>query len=201
MTKDCLIKRGKFIGVVNSLIQEFHYVEPQVMMKIINIYSTSFYGSNLWNLYSKEVCKIFSSWNVMVRNIFNVPRNTHRYLIETISESRHPKAMLCSRFVKFMESLLTSKKRSVRFLANLVKDDRRTLTGKTLSRIAQDCNMERDRLSYQGTREMKYWNPPEEESWRCPLLFDLLKLRDGKTVEPIIEQPNLDLMIMNICNS
>ena len=81
-----------------------------------------------------------------------------------------------------MESLLTSKKRSVRFLANLVKDDRRTLTGKTLSRIAQDCNMERDRLSIQGTREMKYWNTPEEESWRCPL-----KLRDGKTAEPIIE--------------
>ena len=52
MRKDCLTKRGKFIGIVNSLLQEFHSVEPPVMMK---------------------VTRIFSSWNVTVRNVFNLP--------------------------------------------------------------------------------------------------------------------------------
>ena len=142
MRKDCLTKRGKFIGIVNSLLQEFHFVEPPVMMKLLEVYATSFYGSSLWNLFSKEVTRIFSSWNVTVRNVFNLPWDTHRYLIETVSKSTHPKVMMCSRYMKFMESMgRTCKKRSVRYLAALVKDDRRTLTGRTISSIASDCDV------------------------------------------------------------
>ena len=72
MKTDCLAKRGKFIGMVNSLLQEFASVDPSVMVKLLDIYVTSFYGSNLWNLYSSEVTKIYSSWNVTIRNVFNV---------------------------------------------------------------------------------------------------------------------------------
>ena len=47
-------KRGKFIGKVTSILQEFHYVDPEILTKIMNIFTTSFYGSNLWD--------IFRSW-------------------------------------------------------------------------------------------------------------------------------------------
>ena len=39
-------KRGKFIGKVTSILQEFHYVDPEILTKIMNIFTTSFYGSN-----------------------------------------------------------------------------------------------------------------------------------------------------------
>ena len=35
-----------------------HFAEPEVFMKLLNVYCSSFYGSNLWNLYSAEVDKI-----------------------------------------------------------------------------------------------------------------------------------------------
>ena len=108
MKKDCILKRGNLIGKVNSLLQEFSYVNPSVMMKII-----------------------FSSWNVTVRNVYNTPWTTHRYLIEGVSNNVHPKTMLCSRLIKFLES----QKGSVRYLANLVYDDRRTLTDKNCRRL------------------------------------------------------------------
>jgi hypothetical protein len=76
------------------------------------------------------VDRIFKSWNVTVRNIFRVPFTTHRFLIEPISASMHPKTMLTSRFVKFVDSLASSHKSSIRFLVNMVKDDNRKLTGK-----------------------------------------------------------------------
>ena len=117
MRADCLSKRGKFIGKVNSLLQEFGYVESDVLMKLLSIYVTSFYGSNIWNLYSPEVTKIFSSWNVTIRRVFNLPRTTHRYFIVPLSNSSHPKTMLCSRMIKFWQSLRDSKKGSVRYLA------------------------------------------------------------------------------------
>ena len=105
----------------------------------ILLYTTSFYGSSLWDLYSVEVERIFKSWNVTVRNVLRVPWQTHGYLIETISNCAHPKTLLCSRYVKFTDTLTTSPKSSVRYLAKLNKGDLRTLLGRTLLKISKDC--------------------------------------------------------------
>ena len=47
MSLDILQKRGKCIGKVNSLLQEFHFVNPDVLSRLVVIYATSFYGSGL----------------------------------------------------------------------------------------------------------------------------------------------------------
>ena len=38
MNIDCNIKRGQFIGKVHSLLQEFYFSSPTVLMKLVNIY-------------------------------------------------------------------------------------------------------------------------------------------------------------------
>ena len=132
MKTDCIQKGGKFIGKVNSLLKGLHFVDPHIMVKLLNIYTTSFYGSNLWDLYSPTVDRIYKSWNVTIRNVFNLPWKTHRYWIEILSSSPHPKTFLLARYVKFANSLLSSKKPAVRYLSSLCYDDRRTLLGRTL---------------------------------------------------------------------
>ena len=47
MKIDCTLKRGKFIGKVNSLLQEFYFADPKVKMRLMNIFASSFYGSGL----------------------------------------------------------------------------------------------------------------------------------------------------------
>ena len=51
-------KRGQFIGKVNSIIQEYHFLSPDILMKLINVYACNFYGSCSWDLQSKEVVKL-----------------------------------------------------------------------------------------------------------------------------------------------
>ena len=136
MKRDVAIKRGKFIGKINSLLQELHFVDPEVFVKLMNIYCASFYGSNLWDLYSEDVDRIYRSWNVTIRNVFKLPYSTHRYLVETVSRCPHPKTMLTSRFVRFTESLTLSCKTDVSYLARVTMNDNRTLMGRTLSHIA-----------------------------------------------------------------
>ena len=92
--KDCLTKRGKFISKVHTLMQEFHFVSSEVMLKLIKIYTTSFYSSSLWNLCSAECQRLFASWNIAIRHIFKLPYKTHNYFIEAISEALHAKTML-----------------------------------------------------------------------------------------------------------
>ena len=101
MRLDCSIKRGIFIGKVNSILQEFHNIDPSLLLKLINTFATSLYGSQLWLLLSKECERLFTAWNVTVRNVFNLNRKTHRNLIEELSQTIHLKTAVLSRYLTF----------------------------------------------------------------------------------------------------
>ena len=194
-----MVKRGKLIGKVNSLLQELHFVSPDVMMNLLHIYATAFYGSSLWDLYSPEVVRIFSTWNVTVRNIFSLPRTTHRYFIEGVTGSPHPKTMVCSRYMKFLEGVSSSTNVNVRHLANLVRNDRRTLAGRTVSRLATDCNTERSSLSYNIVKKMKYKTPSEDNMWKLPMLKELLSIRSGEKEVAGFDASAINTIIDDIC--
>ena len=82
--------------------------------------------------------------------------------------------MMCSRMVKFWECLKTSMKNSVRFLANLVYDDRRTLVGRTVTNVALDCNVARSTLDSSNVKKLRYFPPLAEDEWKISLLKDFL---------------------------
>ena len=203
MSIDVLQKRGKYIGKVNSLLQEFHYAKPTILTKLINIYATSFYGSGVWDISSAECEKLYTSWNVTIRMVFNLDRCTHRYLIEPVSQCLHPKVMIASRYVTFYRSLVKSKKFTVRFLARLSEKDNRTVLGRTLESLLTQCNLPQSRLDELTASLVKkkcsYFRVPEPQLWRIPLLKELLKIRDGQlTLEDFDSQETNDL-INHLC--
>ena len=69
MKADLALKRGKFVGKVHSLMQEFHFARKDVLMKLINTYTTSFYGSPLWDPLSTDCDRLYRCWNVTIRNL------------------------------------------------------------------------------------------------------------------------------------
>ena len=177
MKKDIAMKRGKFIAKVNSILQELHFADPAILVKLLQVYCTSFYGSCLWNIYSAEVDRLYRSWNVSVRNIFQVPYTTHRYLVQPLSDCPHPKTMLSTRFIKFMQSLVSSTKSSISYLARLVRYDNRTLAGKTVSRLSRECNIDKVSLTASSvSRSVRYFPVPEEELWRIDIMKELLNV-------------------------
>ena len=143
------------------------------------MFTTSFYGSNLWDIFSKDCERLYKSWNVAMRLIFEVSRCTHRYLIETMSQSLHPKTMLCSRYVGFYKSLIQSSKLSVRILAKLSEGDQRTVLGRTLFTLCRLSNvLTSNLLTCQLVKKnVKYFDVPEAEDWRVDMVGELLKLR------------------------
>ena len=82
--------------------------------------------------------RIFKSWNVSFRIAFDIPCTAHRYLMEPLSRSPHPKTILSSRLVKISDSLCTSSKKEVYLLGNLASSDKRTMLGKTMSRLKRE---------------------------------------------------------------
>ena len=126
----------------------------------------------MWDLYSKECERFYAAWNIAIRICFGVDRTTHRYLISELTTSLHPKVMMCSRYASLHQSLVTSDKFAVRFLARLRQHDHRTVFGKTLARIAQESRSDFPVSKFISRtcvkRNLKYFPIPDEEAWTCP---------------------------------
>ena len=175
MQRDMSIKKGQFIGKINSMLQEFYYVSPKVFMKLVNVYATSFHGSNLWDLFSSDSERLYKAWNVAVRLAYHVPNTTHRYLITPISSVHHLKVMLTSRYVIFMKSLQASPKYVVGVLLSICIYDQRTVLGRTLSTLARLCECQVSGLSASAVkRSVQYFSVPQDEEWRVKMIQELV---------------------------
>ena len=200
MEVDCTMKRGKFIGKVNSLFQGLYFADPCVKMKLMTIYVSSFYGSGLWDLFSPVCDRLYRAWNVAVRVGLNIPATTHRYLVEPLSGTCHAKTLLCSRFLKFTDQLLKSTKPVVRLLARLFMGDMRTTLGRNLFKIKNGLG-NRECTTANIKRHYRYFPVPDGELWRLNLLDELLE-NSGKisTVENFSEN-DVKVLISAICTS
>ena len=187
MKVDVAQKRGAFIGKINSLLQEFHFVNPDVMIKLMITYTTSLYGSNTWDQCSPDCQRLYTSYNLVIRQIHKIEWCSHRYLIEPLSKCLHLKTMIASRYVSFYRILITSKKTPVRFLARIAEQDQRTVLGRTMSRLLLECNLEPENLTKLTAglvkTKLKYMIVPQNEEWRVALCQELLKIRDDDHTE------------------
>ena len=171
MKMDMIEKRGAFIGKANSLLQEFGNVSPEVLTKIVQSFAMNIYGSNLWDIFGKDCERLYASFNVAIRNVFKVDRCTHRYMIEPLSEMPHLKTMLASKFISFHDSLVNSKKFSVRFLARISESDLRT--------VSELCGIKIEKLTPKIVKaNLRYKNVEADDKWRIDMTKELLDLRD-----------------------
>ncbi len=75
--KDINIRKGCFIQCVNEICTAFAFAHAKCGATLLQIYGPSFYGSNLWDLYSNEFMYLGKTWNVAIRKVYNVPFQTH----------------------------------------------------------------------------------------------------------------------------
>ena len=138
-----------------------------------------------------------------MRQIFSLPRRTHRYLIEPVSLCCHPKVMLAGRLVTFFKSLINSNKFAVRFLARLCQGDQRTVAGKTLTLLEEVCEMNglgADSMTANTIkRNVQYFNAPVGEEWRAPLIRELLLARDGELLLQGFSKKEVIMLIEDVC--
>jgi hypothetical protein len=114
--QDTDIKRATFVNKNIELKQEFHFADPKTKFKINQIYNSHFTGSPIWNMFSAESLRFESSYNRSVKIMFDLPYATHRHLIKTITEAKHLRTILVSRFPGFIEQIRKSDKIMPRLL-------------------------------------------------------------------------------------
>jgi hypothetical protein len=159
------------------------------------VYNYHFSGSSLWNLFGREVEMLENSWNLSMRIMFDLPLETHRYFIESISEKPHAKTIMMKKFLRFSELILKSKKEALKSVYLKVRRNVQTYTGNNLRKIMMLMNkMNISELkSCEVKDNFKYKPVPDDQLWRIPILKEMIEVRartyqiEGFTDEEITE--------------
>ena len=136
---------------------------------------------------------------------YNTHWDTHCWIVESLSEGRHLRQMLVSRFLKYIKSIARNKREALRSLYNVIKDDVRSTTGSNIRTIMLETGVDPRSLD---THALKGWRVyPEQDEWSIPLLRNLLEVRndnwevifDEETGEAPTDE-ELDFMIAAVCS-
>ena len=99
------------------------------------------------------------------------------YYIEPLSETRHIKVSLMKRYLRFTKMLSESRKNGMRNLYNAIRNDCQSITVYNLRNIfLQNGDLKLDFL------KTPFYNLPTNESWRVPLMREILNIKNGKSV-------------------
>ena len=177
--EDLMEKRALYINRVNELNQEFYYAHPSTKIMINNIFNSSFYGSQIWDLFCDEATRLEKSWNISQRILLGIPRTTHRYFIEPLSGTPHIMISLYKRFLNFISSIKTSSKSILKNMLNLIKDDCQSTTGRNLRKLLLlTPKIRTEELSSDDLKKMWFYDVPPEELWKVRLAKEIMEVRN-----------------------
>ena len=196
------MKRADYINKNNEIKQEFNFSHPKSKINFNSNYNSHLTGSCLWDLFSKEAVMLEKTWNVSMRLMLDIPKETHRYLIEPLSETTHLKTFLIKRFLTFLEQIRNSNKSASKFLLESILLDTRSTTGSNLRNILlrTDKADVRDLIPRDAFAE-KYNLIPVEEEWRLPFIRDIIEAKQDQMEILNIVDTDLDDMLHVLCTS
>ena len=190
---DTRMKRANYIQNSVEIRNMFSFALPTQVLNAISVYSAHFYGCMLWDLYGEMAGQVYRSWNTTVKLVWNLPRSTHNYFVDHLlaKSFNSVRKKVLSQYVSFLKRLGNSVSTEVRLMSKIVAADIRSVTGKNVFNMRKEFNLD-PWLATSGMfqKSYKFYEVPEVDSWRLPLLSSLLKERQemdacGDTTETI----------------
>ena len=200
---DLLCKRATLFDKVHQVQQQFGYYDPQLVIKLLSIYSTALYGSTLWQINSDEHQKLNRSWNTAVKIIWDLPLPTHTRFLEPLSPVPHLESVLMGRYIGFIQNLGKSKKSLIRLLFESCSANLSTVTGQNVKYLQmkynkysiQDLVADKHKIKKSMVNSL-----PEEESWKIRIIEEISLVKKSH-LELNFDNGNLDEILEYICTA
>ena len=144
-------------------------------------------------------------WNIQSRLAWNIPYDTHTYLIESYFNQEHQtlRNQILSRYSSFAKKLLHSPSKEIVFLANLVMRDARSTTCSNILYLNRLTNVDVMKTS---ASQIKLLLPvleiPDTQMFRTGLLDVLMSAYVNKTFNYVnLDRKSCIEMIKSLCSS
>ena len=199
---DLLSKRAILFDKVHQIMQQFGYLKPELVVKLLSVYATSLYGSPLWQLNSPEHLLLNRSWNTAMKIIWDLPHATHTRFLESLSPVPHLESVLIGRFLGFVNSLQNSSQPLLGLLFNACKNNIISQTGQNIKYLLDkfkklsliDLILERHEV-----KKKRVYTALEDEVWKVDLLKEIAYIKRGQ-LGLDFDEANLEDILKHICS-
>ena len=114
---DILSRRCSFVGQVNNVLCYFGKLDSHVKHRLFNSYCTNFFGCELWSLSNEKINDICIAWRKGSRRVWELPCNTHCFLLPLLGNCLPLFDEICRRSLNFIRSCFVHESNLIRFVA------------------------------------------------------------------------------------
>ena len=134
--------------------------------------------------------------------MFDLPYNTHRYLVEPVSGQLHLKKLLIKRFLSFIRQVNRSSKILPKQLLHFIQNDTRSITGSNIRRILLlTKRTEIDDITVEDIEDIEYAELSEENCWRVNLINEITDIKFGQLEVNGFSQEEYEEILQFACTS
>ena len=133
--------------------------------------------------------------------MFDLPMNTHCYLVEPIIQTDHVKTLMASRFINFVNIIRKSKKFALKSLLKVVESDTRSVTGLNLRCPLLKLKAEHVQELNPKDESFKYREVPAGEEFRIDFIKEIIEVKNNKTEVPGFTMEELEEILQHLCGS
>ncbi len=148
-------------------------------MKLLVTNGYSFYWSSLWDLYGNACNHLYTTWNIAVRRLYELPKTAHTRLFCNITNLPHIKHNLKCRSIKFVNNATKSCNKKVKFLAKMCISNTLSVTGCNISNILREYKISIFDIMY-GNNICVLMNKSNTKSnnignqkWKCNVILEM----------------------------
>ena len=183
MAQDCREKRAQLIDGSVKIREGFGFAHPAEQITAVDKYCSAVYGSNLWDLGSREAEMLTNAWRTGHKLAWDVPRACRTFLVQSVLAPHVPslRASLLHRAIGFFHGLLASPSPEVTVVARLAARDLRSSLGANLALVREETGLDpwvARKGELRAALDAADLAPvPQLDSWRAPYLVKLLTAR------------------------
>ena len=202
MARDIKMKRAQYIDKNCDLQQEFMFSHPSTRLQTNSIFNSHFTGSPIWDLFSPEARMLENTWNVSFRRMYDLPYQTHRYLVEPVSGQLHLKKVLIKRFLSFINQIKRSDKNIPKQLLHCIKLDTRSVTGSNLRRILLLTKKTKvEDITEKDIENIESDEISDDNKWRVNIIQEITDLKFGQVKIDGFSIEECDEILQYACTS
>ena len=132
--------------------------------------------------------------------VWDLPWETHKRFVESLTEVPHLQSILHGRYVGFLSNVKNSKILQLNMILEICKDDISTQTGQNIAYLLNHYNLEDIESLLNSKKEISDTRVNalfDDESWKPPLIEELSLARLG-FIELDLDSDYIDMLIEDI---
>ena len=99
---DIYSRQCNLIGQTNSMLCYFRDLDSVIKAKLMKCYCFGMYSCVLWDFNNAQVESFCKAWHKGMRRCFDLPYDSHSFILPALSHTLPPFHEMCERFARFI---------------------------------------------------------------------------------------------------